>query len=356
MPESTAAHAAPSNGPAALRSPAAAHLLIHLLTPLVLCLGMGLAYMSALASPAPHHMAVTVVADNAKTKAFAQTLKDTAGAALDVTTVPNRATAAALVADRATTAAYVPATHELIVAKAASETSASAAETAFTKVAAEQGAPLGVTDLAPTAAHDPTGQGLFFLLVALSIGSYASAGLIGATTGALPMRIRLLFAAAMSAVVATAGTLLGAPVFHVLTHGLWTFWPLAWLYSGGIILIGVGLFPFLKRWTTLVVTVLFVMLNFTSSGGIFTPDLQNGFFGALHTFWNGAALLETVRTTLYFPDAARTGHILTLFAWLAAGALLCALAALAERRRRPAPAPAPEPDPVTEEEIETVAA
>lgn len=30
------------------------------------------------------------------------------------------------------------------------------------------------------------------------------------------------------------------------------------------------------------VMVLFVMLNFTSSGGVLRPELQPGFFGALH--------------------------------------------------------------------------
>lgn len=41
----------------------------------------------------------------------------------------------------------------------------------FTKVAAGQGDPLKVTDTVPTADGDPTGQGIFFLLVAVSIGS-----------------------------------------------------------------------------------------------------------------------------------------------------------------------------------------
>ena len=46
-------------------------------------------------------------------------------------------------------------------------------------------------------------------------------------------------------------------------------WALAWLYCAGITLIGLGLHPIFKRWTTPLLTMLFVMLNFTSSGGVF---------------------------------------------------------------------------------------
>ncbi len=113
---------------------------------------------------------------------------------------------------------------------------------------------------------------------------------------------------------------------------------MSWLYSAGILTIGIALHTFLKRWTTLALMVLFVMLNFTSSGGIFQPALQNGFFGALHAFWNGAGFVEGARSLLYFDSAGFAGHILTLVLWLVAGLLLLAAAAVAERHAAPAPA------------------
>lgn len=113
---------------------------------------------------------------------------------------------------------------------------------------------------------------------------------------------------------------------------------MAWLYSAGILLIGVGLHTFLKRWTTLGVMVLFVMLNFTSSGGIFRPELQPGFFGALHSFWNGAGFVEGVRGHVYFGGHALGGNLLVLALWFVAGVALTGLAGLAEARRRRAAA------------------
>ncbi|WP_443079794.1 hypothetical protein [Streptomyces sp. P9-A4] len=108
---------------------------------------------------------------------------------------------------------------------------------------------------------------------------------------------------------------------------------MSWLYAAGILFVGVGLHTFLRRWTTLGVMVLFVMLNFTSSGGIYRPELQPGFFGALHSFWNGAGYVEGVRGHVYFDGHAVGGHVLVLAFWFLAGVALVVAAGLTESRR-----------------------
>ncbi|WP_046727753.1 membrane protein [Streptomyces humi] len=330
-----------------MRSPALRHVLTHLITPLLMCLGMGLAYMGAFVHPEPNHMPVAVVGAGPEAKVLAQTVKDTAGDRLDVRTVPTRTAAVDLLKSRTVTGAYVPSarTPELIVASAASDMGATAVEKVFAPVAERQGVPLKVTDVARPVADDPTGQGLFFLLVAVSIGSYASVAALGAAGGALPMRIRALLAVGVSAVVSGIGALLAGPVFHLAHHDLAGVWGLAWLYSAGILLVGVGLHTFLKRWTTLTMMVLFVMLNFTSSGGLFRPELQNGFFGALHAFWNGAGFVEGLRGLLYFGGDGLGRDVTTLAVWLLAGLVVVAAAAGYERARAATPtAPAVVPD------------
>jgi hypothetical protein len=337
----TATTAAPGGAPAhaarRLRE-SVGHVVLHLLTPLLMCLGMGLAYLGAFHAPEPHGMEVAVVGTGTRVQVLAQTLEDGAGdGRLDVRTVPTRDVAVDHLMDRDLAAAYVPsAGHpELLVAKAHSETTATAAETVFRTVAAEQHAELKVTDLAPTPAGDPTGQGLFFLLVTISIGSYASVAAIGAAGAALRLWTRAAIGLATSLVVSVIGIVLAAPVFHVVDHDRAAVWGLAWLYSAGIIAIGVGLHTFLKRWTTLAMMTLFVMLNFTTSGGIFRPELQNGFFGALHAFWNGAGFVEGVRSLLYFPSRpGLTGRIVSLVLWLGVGLVALAVADGAERRAR----------------------
>ncbi|MFF7366863.1 hypothetical protein [Streptomyces tricolor] len=344
-----------------MRSPALRHVLTHLITPLLMCIGMGLAYMGAFVTPEPNHLPVAVVGTGPQTKAFAQTVKDTAGDKLDVRTVATRADAVELLTSREVTGAYVPSAKapELLVASAASDMGATAVEKVFSPVAAEEGVPLKVTDVAKPVADDPTGQGLFFLLIAVSIGSYASVAALGAAGGALALRVRALLALGVSAVVSGIGALLAGPVFHFAHHDLAGVWGMAWLYSAGILFIGVGLHTFLRRWTTLAMMVLFVMLNFTSSGGLFRPELQNAFFGSLHSFWNGAGFVEGVRSLLYFGDDGLGRSVWTLVLWLLAGLLLTAVAAGYERRARrtaveaeAAQEAAQETDDEAEEEVE----
>ncbi|GHC55678.1 hypothetical protein [Streptomyces flavofungini] len=335
------------------------HVLVHLVTPLLMCLGMGLAYMSAFVTPEPHHLPVAVVGSDARAHDVTRSLGARAGDALDVRPLASRAEAVDELKSLDISGAYVPdaKTPELLIASAGSDMSALATEKAFTPLAAAQGAPLKVTDVAAPVDDDPTGQGLFFLLVAVSIGSYASVAALGAAGAGLRMRTRAALAAGVSLAVSVIGAALAGPVFHLAHHGLAGVWAMAWLYSAGILFIGLGLHTFLKRWTTLVMMILFVMLNFTSSGGLFRPELQNGFYGSLHSFWNGAGFVEGVRGQLYFDGHDLGRSVLTLVVWLAAGLTLTAVAALRERGQRaaalaasrPAAAPAGE---AAEEEME----
>ncbi|MBD0422585.1 hypothetical protein H0H10_26075 [Streptomyces sp. TRM S81-3] len=323
-----------------MRSHALRHVLTHLITPLLMCVGMGLAYMGAFVTPEPNHLPVAVVGSGPEVKVLAQSVKDEAGDALDVRTVATRAEAVDLLKARDITGAYVPGADapEVVVATAASDMGAMAAEKVFTPLAERQGVPLKVTDVATPVDDDPTGQGLFFLLIAVSIGSYASVAALGAAGSAQPMRIRALLTLGVSVVVSGIGALLAGPVFHLAHHDLAGLWGMAWLYAAGILFIGVGLHTFLKRWTTLAMMVLFVMLNFTTSGGLFRPELQNGFFGTLHAFWNGAGFVEGARSLLYFDGDGLGRNVWTLAAWLLLGLVVMAVAALRERVTAPAAA------------------
>ncbi|WUH58032.1 hypothetical protein OG432_31470 [Streptomyces sp. NBC_00442] len=320
-----------------------------------MCLGMGLAYLGAFATPEPHHLPVAVVGAGPEAKVFAQTVKDKAGDALDVRTLPDRAAAVDELTSRNISGAYVPDARapELIVASAGSDMSATAVEKVFTPVAAAQGAPLKITDVVPPVSGDPTGSGIFFLLIAVSIGSYASVAVLGAAGAGLPSRTRACLVAGVSFVVSLIGAAFAGPLFHLVDHGLWGVWAMSWLYSAGILFLGAGLHTFLKRWTTLAVMVLFVMLNFTSSGGLFRPELQDGFFGGLHAFWNGAGLVEGIRDLVYFGGHGLARNVWVLAAWLVLGLAVMMVAGAVERRRAPAatpaaPAPATAPAPAGE--------
>ncbi|MER7141616.1 hypothetical protein ABT385_00120 [Streptomyces xanthochromogenes] len=310
-----------------------------------MCLGMGLAYLGAFATPEPHHLPVAVVGAGPEAKVFAQTVKDKAGDQLDVRTLPDRATAVHQLKDRDISGAYVldAKAPELVVASAGSDMSATAVEKVFTPAATAQGVPLKVTDVVPPVPGDPTGSGIFFLLIAVSIGSYASVAVLGAAGAGLSPRTRAALVAGVSFVVSLIGAAFAGPLFHLVDHGLWGVWAMSWLYSAGILFLGAGLHTFLKRWTTLAVMVLFVMLNFTSSGGLFRPELQDGFFGSLHAFWNGAGLVEGIRDLVYFDGHGLARNVWVLAAWLLLGMIVTAIAGVVERRRAPADSITPAP-------------
>ncbi|MGO4301289.1 hypothetical protein [Leifsonia sp. RAF41] len=308
----------------------------HILIPLFLVGGMALAYLGAFHAPQPHDIPVAIVGEGPAAQVFAQTLNDKAPAELDVTTVKTAAEAKQLLTDQKLAAAYqADATHATIyVSTAASETQSSAAEKLFLPIAYQQHLPVTIDDVHPVPADDGTGQGLFFLMVALSVGGYSSAIALAAVTAKLAVGWRVAVSAATALVVAGVGAVVAGPLFHVLNGNEWSIWLLASLYTFGIITIGVGLHPFLGRWTTPALTLLFVMLNVTSCGGIFPQDLQPAFFAGLNTFWNGAAWLDASRALTYFPGQAFGFDGLRLALWATAGLGLIALGHLLTVRRR----------------------
>ena len=309
----------------------------HILVPLFLAAGMGLAYLGAFHAPAPQELPVGIVGQGAATQVFAQTVTDQSDGALVAHDVASTKAAEQQVRDRDLAAVYAPTATgaTLYVSTAASETTASAAQKVFLPIAYDQHVPFRVVDVVPTGDQDTTGQGLFFLLVALSVGGYASAIAVASVATKLRAVWTAVIGLATAGVVAGIGVIVAGPIYGVITTHHWQVFLFAWLYDAIIVALGVGLHPVLGRWTTPILTMLFVMLNFTSSGGIFQPAFQPGFFAALHTFWSGAAWLQAAQDLQYFPDASLGRSSLVLALWLAAALLLCVVVhGLVARRTR----------------------
>lgn len=309
---------------------------VHLAIPLFLGTGMTLAYLGAFHEPVPHDFPLAVVGQGPATQVFAQTLNDSAAGKLQVTTVPTEAAARQQVIDQTIAAAYVPSADHatILVSSAASEMGSSAAEKVFLPIAYKQHLPVQIEDIRPGGQHDTTAQGLFFLLVGLSIGAYASAVALAATTAKLGIGWRLVAAAGTALVVGGITTLIAGPLFHVLDGNEWSIWLVSALYAYGIMTVGLGVHPLLGKWTTPALTLLFVMLNFTSCGGIFPSTLTPAFFSGLGTFWNGAAWLESARALTYFPGQQFGWEGLRLALWAIAGTALVLLSHLATLRNR----------------------
>jgi hypothetical protein len=347
----TTHHAAPAAAQTA-SSPALRHAITHLLIPILLGTGMALAYLGGFHGPSPHGLKIDMVGSTPQVQVLAQTVKNTLGDAVDIQTVRTEADARDLLRRQEIVGAYVPDPRHprLLLASAGSDTTALTVEKIVSPIALRQGLPLDVVDVAPTSSHDPSGQGIFFFLVALTVGAYSASVAIGAAGARLNVPMRGLLGVGAAATIALITTVIAGPVYDAIPSRLLPIGGLAFLYCAAIVLIGVGLHTFLGRFTTLTVVTLFVMLNFTTSGGVYAPQLQPGFFAALHHFWIGSGLVEAGRKLLYFPELGLRGDVAKIVLWLIAGVGLLGLAALTERRRaarQSAPETAPRPTPAT---------
>lgn len=308
---------------------------LALLIPLFLSVGMAFAYLGAFHSPTPHALPVGVVGASPATSVAAQTITDRSDGALVAHVVPSTAAARAAVRDRSLAAVFAPGstTATLYLSTAASPTTATVTTDVFTTVAYQQHLLFHVVDVVPTTPGDASGQGLFFLLVALSIGGYAGAiVLAGAAKRFGPVWTGVAVLATSAAMSALAAVIAG-PIYHVLGAHAVLVWLLSWWYVAIIQTLGVALHPLLQHWTTPVLTALFVMLNFTSSGGVFQPALQPGFFAGLHSFWLGAAWLHASDTVQYFWGQQVGRDAVTMAGWTAGALLLAVLTQLWVARR-----------------------
>lgn len=297
---------------------------------------MLLLYLGGFHNPAPHDLELAVVTgDPAAAAPIEDGVVSALGDGVHVRTLGSREEAEQLLASQEISGAYIPGPGEetLLTAPAASATTADLVTKVFQRAALAEGKPLTIDDVVPLAKNDPVGQNSFFYMVALSVGSYATSIAIGASGIHQRFRVRIAIAAAAAVTIATVFLLAASTLFGLFDGHVLSTWGLSVLYSMAIIFVGVGLHPLLGRFCTLTYASMFVGLNFTSSGGVFGPELQNGFFRAVHDFWIGAGFIDATRDIAYFPQLSLT-HPLTLLAgWLVAGIACLALGAAVERHR-----------------------
>jgi len=193
---------------------------------------------------------------------------------------------------------------------------------------------LKVVDVRSGTDQDPAGQSLFFLMIAITVGAYASSIAIAASASKLSILWRMAIGAVVGLIVAAAAVIVAGGVYHALNGNEWLIWLLSGLYTFGIITLGIGLHPFLRGWTTPTLTALFVMLNVTSAGGVYPSYLEPTFFAGLTTFWNGAAWLDAARMLTYFPEQSIGFDALRLSLWAVAGVALITIGHIATRSRR----------------------
>jgi hypothetical protein len=309
----------------------------HVAVPFVIGIVMALCYLGGFHKPDPQGLRIDVVGSGVQTAVTVQQLQQDLGDKVAVRTVDDEDAARDAIERREIVAAFVPdrPTAQLMVSTAAGDPTAVTVERIFSAITIARDQPLRIVDVVPVdATRDPSGQSIFFFLVALTVGSYGTGIAIAVAAGGRDIRVRAGIAVAASVLVAAVISAIAVWGFDALPGAEWEMFGLAIPYALATMLFAVGLHPLIGRFTTLAMVTIFVGLNFTSSGGVFPPQLQPRFFGVLHDFWIGAGFQESARDLAYFPQVGVGGEVAKIIGWLIAAVALVGVAAAVERRRR----------------------
>ncbi|QRP47563.1 carboxypeptidase regulatory-like domain-containing protein [Amycolatopsis sp. FDAARGOS 1241] len=285
----------------------------------VLFAGFAVIYLIAFHHPQPHHVPVAV-ADPAAAAHVRAALDQASPGGFDVRAVPGAGAARRGVLDRSVAAAFVAdAAHPVLyVAKANGVPLETVLTQAFTPQAA-RGTTLTVTDLAPTAPGDATGNGLFYLVLAWAFPSYFAVMMLLRAVG-LSRRGKVLTLLGWDAFLAVAGYFIARSMDVVPDAP--AVLAVAFLFCLVISLTSQGLVPIFKQFFPGVAVVLFIILSVASSSGAMPSVLEPAFFRALHPILPMGNLIDAVRGIAYFHGAGVAGPVLVLGAWFALGTAL----------------------------------
>jgi hypothetical protein len=219
---------------------------------------------------------------------------------------------------------------------AASTSLANFVEATLREVAAAQDRPLAVDDVGPLPAENSSGTPIFFIIIR-TLGTLLTVVALGSLAPSLPELHRIAIVAAASVLAPLIAYLIGGPGYHTFSGDFGTV--MAMLGMGALYafavaaitrLLQLGLGPL----GALVASLVFIFLNFPSSGGSVAPQLMPGFWRFLNHFWIGAAGLDANRSVLYFHGGGVGTDVLKILAWIAAGAALLAIPIYVRTTRR----------------------
>ena len=311
----------------------------HMVPTFLMGLIMTIAYLAGFHRPDPHHVPIAVVGSDAAALHTMRSLQEGLGERVSLSMVPTQEAARAAMNNLQISGAFIPGKTgaEVLVAPAASDTTAMIVQRMFEAVSHKTGLPVKFTNVLPVLTNDPIGQNAFFFLVALSVTSYALGIAIAAAGATRTWRERLMLALGAAALITVVEGWLAVGVFGMFAGHALAALGITFMYSLAVILFAVGLHPLLGRFSTMVYAALFVSLNFTSSGGVFETMMQPAFFQWLGKFWIGSGFIDIMRRIVYFPGLSLTGPLTILSGWMMLGALAVVVGIWYENRHRPRP-------------------
>lgn len=295
--------------------------------PIFFVVGFMVFYLLPFHAPAPHDMPVVAVGEQTATQLSASFDKAMPGG-VDVSAVDTAEQARQAVTDRQAVAAYDPATGDLFYGKANGAALMQFLQKMFAPVAAASGHALSLHDLAPTAAGDVMGTGLFYLLMAMNIPPYVTVMVL--LRAELTTRQKLLSLVGVGAFAAVFCFAFGATIGVIPPNPLVML--IGFLLTQGIAWTAFGLVPLVKQFIPGVAMTLFVLLSMPSSGGAIPKELVPTFFQHLHPLLPLGQAVDSIRGVLYFGGARVAPGVIGLAAWCLIGVTLVIFTQLRAQR------------------------
>ncbi|RRS00078.1 ABC transporter permease [Glycomyces terrestris] len=287
----------------------------------------------------PHEVPIAVVGPDEAAAQVQDQLDEAEPGGFDVTAAADADEARALIEDREVYAALqiAPDGVTAYTATAASPTVARLVTGIADQIAAQMGQAAGqpvevtVDDVVALPADDPNGAGLAASALPMAMGGIIIAALIGLSVRGTGRQV----AAAVLAPPAV-GAGVAAILLYVLESIDGDFWPVAGALtltmaaSSWTIL---GLLKLLGRAGLALGAVIVMLVGNPLSGMTAAPELLPAPWGAFGQFLTPGAGGTLVRSVAYFDGAGSNAVLLTLAAWLAAGAVLFTVGAVVAKAR-----------------------
>ncbi len=201
-------------------------------------------------------------------------------------------------------------TMNLHIASAEGTMRVQAAEGLAQPLAAAQGVDLNVVDHAPLAADDPTGTGLFYLVMVCTIVGYLTITVLSQVAPRMRLRQQLGVLGVMSW-SRCARPYLGLGDLRRLLRRVVRGQSRAARRGDRLHdrrrVVSILVKRVFGKAAIMVVMVLMIFVNFPSAGGAFPADFLPGFWSALSHFWIGAGAVDATRSIVYFGGTG-VGH------------------------------------------------
>ncbi|WP_037870208.1 ABC transporter permease [Streptomyces sp. SPB074] len=282
--------------------------------------------------PLPRDLPVAVVSSSAQTaEQMAAGLGKSLGSSFDIRALDSAGEARRQIRDREIAGAYVlpaPGAQDgakatILSAGGAGMSQQQVVQRTFGQIAAQQGVPVRNVDLAPLPAHDGMGTVTLYLAIGFTMSGFLVVTIMSVAAREL-LRVRRLLPvlAGWAVLMATAVWLLAGPVIGAVHGHAWQILGVGALMVFTVSLVTAVFARFLGPLAVIPVVTLMMFLGVPASNGGVALHMVPGFFQALHGVLPLPAVVESIRSVLYFGAEGIGGHLGTLAVWGGAALVL----------------------------------